>query len=205
MSSLPRPILWLILLALGLVFVFVGSALAQAGEGGAELFEYWCSTCHGDRGQGLTDEWRATWPEDKQYCWQSKCHATNHPPEGFTFPKTVPAVIGPEALTKFQTGQDLYAYVRAAMPYWAPGKLSDEEYREVTLFLVEANYAARDVSAPVPLSQDLPDLPLHSSPEMKSPSQPAVPWPWFLGLALVLAAGTGGVLWYRSRSSVTST
>ena len=52
-------------------------------EYGAEVYRLVCQDCHGNRGQGLTDEWRATWAPADQNCWQSKCHAANHPPEGF--------------------------------------------------------------------------------------------------------------------------
>lgn len=49
---------------------------------------YWkiCLTCHGDRGQGLTDEWREVFGENAN-CWTSKCHAANHPPQGFFIPR----------------------------------------------------------------------------------------------------------------------
>lgn len=135
---------------------------------GAKLYEFWCSTCHGDRGQGLTAEWRAQWPEGKQNCWQAKCHSTSHPPDGFTFPKNVPALIGPNALAKFSTAQDLYAYARAAMPYWSPNLLSDDEYRAITIFLVKANYAARDWPVPAELSQDLKAISLSSQSQQKT-------------------------------------
>lgn len=132
---------------------------------GAGLYQFWCSTCHGDRGQGLTPEWRAEWPEGKQNCWQSKCHATNHPPDGFSFPQNVPALIGQDVLTKFTTAQDLYIYARATMPYWSPNLLSDDEYQAITIFLVKANYTERGFSPPASLPQDLTAVPLH--PEVK--------------------------------------
>ena len=36
---------------------------------------YWgvCMACHGDYGQGLTDEWRNSFGEDRN-CWESGCH-----------------------------------------------------------------------------------------------------------------------------------
>jgi mono/diheme cytochrome c family protein len=58
--------------ALVLYFGLVAIALAytedQARQG-AGVFAFYCSTCHGDRGQGLTDEFRATWAPGDQYCW----------------------------------------------------------------------------------------------------------------------------------------
>lgn len=53
-------------------------------ECGAYHYAQVCMACHGDKGQGLTEEWRAAWGEKEQNCWQSKCHAGNHPPEGFS-------------------------------------------------------------------------------------------------------------------------
>ncbi len=137
----------------------VASSLST--DDGAKLYQQWCSTCHGDRGQGLTEEWRAQWPEGEQNCWQSKCHAGNHPPDGFSFPKNVPALIGPDTLTKLGTAQDLYVYTRAAMPYWSPNLLEDDEYRAITVFLVKANYTERGLPSPASLSGDWTALSLH--------------------------------------------
>ncbi len=129
----------IIFLALALFFVLAGQGMAEEEDEGAALFQFYCSTCHGDRGQGLTNAWRATWPTEKQNCWQSKCHALNHPPEGFEFPKVVPGVIGVDALRQFSSEEALYHYNRGAMPYWNPGMLSDEEYAAITTFLMRAN------------------------------------------------------------------
>ncbi|MEW5987451.1 MAG: hypothetical protein AB1791_12525 [Chloroflexota bacterium] len=149
-------------------------------------YQFWCSTCHGDRGQGLTDEWRSNWPAEEQNCWQSKCHAANHPPGGFVFPKTVPALIGPTTLTRFENGQALYVYVQAAMPYWSPGLLSAEQYLAITTFLVESNYAARGLTLPDPWPADLATVPLQP-PIAAEPSPPSI-LPSLL-MALVIAAG----------------
>lgn len=106
----------------------------QADEG---AYLYWlnCQPCHGDRGQGLTDEWRAQYPEEDQYCWNSGCHGERPYEEGFTLPKLVPAVTGENSLSQFQTLGQLYAYIRVAMPYEYPGVLPDEEYLAITAFL----------------------------------------------------------------------
>jgi mono/diheme cytochrome c family protein len=150
---------------------FPPSSFPSPSTDGAKLYEFWCSTCHGDRGQGLTAEWRAQWPEGKQNCWQAKCHAASHPPDGFSFPKNVPALIGPDTLAKFTTAQDLYVYSRAAMPYWSPNLLADDEYQAITIFLVKANYAARDLPIPEGLSQDLSTVSLSPNPQMGGTAQ----------------------------------
>lgn len=172
----------LIAFSLALALIFTGSALAASNRlptfqpsnlprstQGAKLFKQWCSTCHGDKGQGLTPEWRAEWPQGKQNCWQSKCHAANHPPDGFSFPKKVPALIGLGTLTKFSTAQDLYAYNKAAMPYWAPNLLDDHEYLAITAFLIESNYASKSMPLPVNLIDDLTAISLH--PEVQNINQ----------------------------------
>jgi len=98
-----------------------------------------CMVCHGDRGQGLTDEWRGVLDPEDQNCWQSKCHAANHPPEGFQHPRNAPMVIGTGALGAYQTATDLYEYLRAEMPWPFPGLLEDEEYWQLTAFLADVN------------------------------------------------------------------
>ncbi|NTU56798.1 MAG: hypothetical protein HGA79_11160, partial [Anaerolineales bacterium] len=64
----------------------------------AGSLKYWsvCMACHGDKGQGLTDEWRdAFGPEDRD-CWRSGCHGPDHPQQGFLIPqdKIIPSVAG---------------------------------------------------------------------------------------------------------------
>lgn len=115
-------------------------APTQADEG-AQLYWLYCQPCHGDQGQGLTDEWREQFPEEEQYCWQSGCHSEhgkNKPEHGFILPTVVPALIGEDSLKNFETVQQLYFYIRQAMPYEMPGRLTDEEYWAITAHLLQA-------------------------------------------------------------------
>jgi mono/diheme cytochrome c family protein len=98
-----------------------------------------CMICHGDQGQGLTDEWRSVLDPADMNCWQSKCHAPNHPPEGFEIPRNAPAVIGTQGLRKYQTAAGLYEYIRVEMPWSFPGLFEDVEYWRLTAYLAEAN------------------------------------------------------------------
>ncbi len=110
----------------------------EEAERGTAVFARRCSTCHGDQGQGLTDEWRATWPPTHQNCWKANCHGPQpYPESGFTLPRVVPALIGPNTLQRFATAADLYAYIRAQMPFHAPGSLPEGDYRAVTAFLLQ--------------------------------------------------------------------
>jgi len=181
----------LLALSFSLLLLLFSSLIVRADSpDGAALYRQWCSTCHGDRGQGLTEAWRATWPKEKQNCWQSRCHAGNHPPDGFSFPREVPALVGQGALIKFGSAGDLYAYTRATMPYWSPTLLSDEEYQAITTFLVEANYAEQGLE-PVSLPSDLAAVSLHPITESPEPAavSPAQPPAWPVPLLIGLIAG----------------
>ncbi len=111
------------------------SADASETEKGREIYRLVCKACHGSGGQGLTEAWRNEWAPEDQNCWQSKCHAANHPPEGFILPRYVPALIGPNTLVRFETALDLFEYIRSQMPWQAPGSLTDEEYWQLTAYL----------------------------------------------------------------------
>lgn len=106
----------------------------QADEG-AQLFWLHCQPCHGDQGQGLTDDWWAQYPIDDQNCWNSGCHGERPYDPAFALPTTVPAVIGEGTLSKFQTADSLYRYISVAMPYFFPGDLTETEYLAITAFL----------------------------------------------------------------------
>lgn len=111
---------------------------------GAQVYYQVCMACHGDKGQGLTEEWRLVWEEDYN-CWQSECHGNNHPPHGFSFPKTCcTAVIGPTTLANYKNAQELFTYIVETMPWWNPGYLPVEEFWQVTAFLMRENGALPD-------------------------------------------------------------
>ena len=106
---------------------------------GAQVFWWYCMACHGNKGQGLTDEWRESAFGEDMNCWVSRCHASNHPPEGFEFPRQVPQVIGANTLRRFTTAADLKEYLKATMPWWAPGLLTEDESWQLTAFLLREN------------------------------------------------------------------
>jgi cytochrome c len=106
---------------------------------GAQLFWLHCQPCHGDQGQGLTDEWRAQYPPEDQNCWKSGCHGDRPYQNGFTLPHTVPALLGLGTLGHFATAADLYAFMSHAMPFQAPGSLKPEEYWAITAFLLRGH------------------------------------------------------------------
>jgi mono/diheme cytochrome c family protein len=106
---------------------------------GAEPYYQICMACHGNWGQGLTDEWRATgFGGDDENCWQSKCHASNHPPQGFVLPESIPPLLGWGSMTRISTADELYNVIFTSMPWWNPGSLSSEDAWAITAYLLRA-------------------------------------------------------------------
>jgi quinol-cytochrome oxidoreductase complex cytochrome b subunit/mono/diheme cytochrome c family protein len=100
---------------------------------------YWgvCLACHGDRGQGMTAEWRDAYGDDKN-CWQGGCHGPDHPSPGFEIPKdlVIPPVAGAGKLARFKNAQELHDFILASMPWWNPGDLTDEEAWQVSAYIL---------------------------------------------------------------------
>lgn len=105
---------------------------------GKEMFRIRCEPCHGDVGQGLAI-WRYTWAPEDQNCSQYKCHALNHPPDGFYMPNDAPPIIGAGTLKPFPTARELHTFVSKTMPFDKPGELSPDDYWAVTAFLLQQN------------------------------------------------------------------
>jgi mono/diheme cytochrome c family protein len=113
---------------------------SQGGHG-HDLFYIYCMSCHGDVGQGLTDEFRLReYPPEDTNCWKSGCHGERPYENGFTLPKTVPALIGPNTLTKFATARNMFDFMHIAMPFNKPGSLSQEQYLQILAYLLEQNH-----------------------------------------------------------------
>ena len=107
---------------------------------GSKVYYQNCMPCHGDRGQGLTDEWRQVWVADHRDCWARGCHGGRVDDEGFALAKTVPPVIGMETnLARYASVDQLLEFVQHTQPPQLPGALSQDDYRSVTLFLWHAN------------------------------------------------------------------
>jgi hypothetical protein len=107
---------------------------------GRSLYWLHCMPCHGDRGQGLTDEWREVWVEDHQNCWKRGCHTGASDLAAFYIPREVPAVSGsPQALRSFETAEALVTFLRETQPPQRPGVLSEGEYRALATFLLHEN------------------------------------------------------------------
>jgi cytochrome c5 len=183
---------------------------ATQADYGAEIYRLVCRDCHGDEGQGLTEQWiQKGFTAEDQNCWQAKCHAGSHPVDGFVLPKYVPPLAGEETLTRFNTSLDLYNFMRTAMPYHNPGSLLDREYWQLTAFVMEMNGLA-----PLPTSlaeEQAAQLVLHPNRPLVEPTAVPTPtplpqpqptaterWSWgFLGLLGVMGLATALLLWRR--------
>jgi mono/diheme cytochrome c family protein len=103
---------------------------------------YWlnCMACHGDRGQGLTAEFRSLYVED-QNCWERGCHAGRPGDQGFPIPHNVPAVISATGkLPPFATPEKLFEFLRATHPPQYPGHLPEDQYWAITNYLLVQNH-----------------------------------------------------------------
>ncbi len=138
---------------------------------GAQVYWERCVTCHGDRGQGLTLEWRLTWDPEHQNCNRPNCHGLSHDPQGFYLPNMyAPAIVGPGTLEEFQTAQDLFGFVSTRMPFQEPGVLPQEDYWALTAFLLQQNGVAPSAGLGV---GNASSIVLHSHP--LQPTAPATP------------------------------
>ena len=182
----------------------------QADEG-AQLFWLHCQPCHGDKAQGLTDapddDWRAQYPLEDQFCWNSGCHGPRPYENGFTIPREVPALIGEDTLSQFSTASELNSYIQASMPRQVPGTLADEEYLAITAFLSRAHDAWRGepitavsaetiiLNTPQPVTVDPSPTPLATAvPTTSAATTGNFSWLLVSGLLLLLIL-IGGILW----------
>lgn len=95
--------------------------------------------CHGDRGQGLTDDFRMIWEPDHQDCWARGCHGGLPRDEGFPIPRLVPALAGEDRLGRFASLKDLEVYLASTHPPQSPGILKAEEYDAIAAWLFAMN------------------------------------------------------------------
>ena len=150
-------------------------------EYGAEVYRLVCKACHGDKGQGLTDDWRAQWDPRDQNCWQSKCHARNHPPDGFYLPMS-PAVVGPPLLM-FDTALDLYNYINIYMPWHDRGSMTAKDNWSVAAYILKINnidpgsVLNPETAAQIRLRQKTSFTPPAPMPASPAPELGALPLP----------------------------
>jgi hypothetical protein len=95
--------------------------------------------CHGDKGQGLTDEFRSIWEPEHQNCWARGCHTGHRDDQGFPIPTIVPGLVNDGHLAQFSSLQEFADYLQATHPPQSPGVLKSEEYHAIALFVFTLN------------------------------------------------------------------
>lgn len=156
---------------------------------GSELYWGVCMACHGDAGQGLTDEWRDAYGPEDRNCWQKGCHGNDHPPQGFLIPKTmiIPGVAGSGRLTRFKNSQELHDFILANMPWWDPGQLTDEQAWQATAYILRLHKV-------MPLGFKLQDTNASAIRTQHAVPQPANDQPAVLALTGILALAAVGMI-----------
>lgn len=123
---------------------------------GAEVYAWNCAVCHGATGGGI-EEARLAFPEDDRRC--TRCHRPSNravQPLDQPFvdndmfsvgdpPALHPAPDRPATLAGTASPEALFTYLRQTMPRYDPGRLTDDEYRALTAFLLEMNGRAAAV------------------------------------------------------------
>ncbi len=103
---------------------------------------YWgmCMSCHGDKGQGLTEDWKNSFPPEEKNCWDSGCHASDAPANSFELPQTgIPALAGAGALARFSNSFELYRHIHENMPFARAGSLTSAEAWSLTAYVLRMN------------------------------------------------------------------
>lgn len=124
--------------------LYVQQLLANASpqvRAGATEYHMVCEACHGASGLGMA-EGRLSFDPAHRYC--ERCHKPFNAPlwddvkigqfNSFNL-GDAPALRGPGALADLPNARVLYGYLKAAMPRYRPGDLTDSQYLEVTAFV----------------------------------------------------------------------
>jgi len=116
-------------------------------ERGRETYDFHCTTCHGATGAGFAEA-RAAFPADHYDC--SRCHGPGNPavmtPRQIEATQTVfslgraPALDATSAIDRFGSADRLFAHVRATMPRWSPGRLDDDSYLDLVVYVLSLAY-----------------------------------------------------------------
>lgn len=154
-------------------------------ENGRHLYWRHCMPCHGDVGQGLTEEFRVLW-DDHQNCWEGGCHGGRRGDEGFPIPEVVPALAN-DLPSRF-TPDTLFEYLQNTHPPQDPGLLSDAEYHALVAFLYHLNGTTVPAATPAWTASPPPSLtPTPQGIPLEQAGTPLGLWP-VIGLAVIMTA-----------------
>jgi quinol-cytochrome oxidoreductase complex cytochrome b subunit/mono/diheme cytochrome c family protein len=140
-------------------------------DNGAQIYWGMCSACHGDRGQGLTAEWRDLYAPNERDCWQSGCHGSDFPINSFGIPQTgVPPLAGQGKLARFSNAFELQSFIHGNMPFFPAGSLTSEEALTLAAYVLQINGMQpeglalnRENSAAIPIHRKV-DIPESENP-----------------------------------------
>ena len=149
-------------------------------ELGRNLYWHWCMTCHGDQGQGLTDEFRGIWPPDHQNCWGHGCHSGKGGETGFPIPTVVPPLVDESRLAHFSSQQVLADYLEATHPPQTPGILKQEEYQAIALFVFTMN-------GRLPVGMPIANISTPAPTQTTTPQEVTAPTAFSIGVMIILA------------------
>ena len=172
-------------------------------EMGRYLFWRHCMPCHGDVGQGLTDDFRALW-EDHANCWDRGCHGGRKEDEGFPIPTIIPAIVNTDHLNQFASEEELFVFLKATHPPQYPGYLEDDEYHDIVTVLFSMNERVPEEVVVIPTSSPTPTVALvivpTSTPETKQKSTDISPFTAFLCVFFDTILFTVVLIWNRLKS-----
>lgn len=162
------------LLALALPGALVASAQPQASgaaddpvaallAAGEDAYARNCSVCHGPTGGGI-EEARLAFPPDERRC--TRCHRPSNPvvqPLDQPFADNDMFSIGeppplhataerPGGMAAAAAPEALFAYVKATMPRYDPGRLGDDAYWALTAHLLALNGRSAELPRVVELA-----------------------------------------------------
>jgi len=107
---------------------------------GAQIYWGMCMSCHGDQGQGLTEDWLNSFPPEEKNCWDSGCHASDAPASSFEIPQMgIPSLAGAGTLSRFSNSFELYRFIIENMPFFRSGSLTSGEAWSLTAFILRMN------------------------------------------------------------------
>jgi len=142
-------------------------------ELGRNLYWHWCMPCHGDVGQGLTDEFRGIWEPDHQNCWERGCHAGRPGDMGFKIPTFVPPIVLENQLADFSSLQSLTGYLNSTHPPQHPGILEEKEYQAIAVYVFTMNQREPEDS-PSPTAITPVPSPTQTPSPIPSPTPPSI-------------------------------
>ncbi len=161
---------------------------------GAQTYWGMCMSCHGDLGQGLTEDWVNSFPLEEKNCWDSGCHASDAPANSFELPQTgIPALAGAGALTRFSNSFELYWHIHENMPFFRAGTLTSEEAWALTAYILRMN--DRQISGFTLNGINGSVIPVHQKVELPESEIPGV-----LALAGVLILAAFGMNFLSSQT-----